>query len=165
MNGPYIRHIEPSDYPPIIKVINNWWAGRQMSDMMPRLFFVHFRNTSFVAEKDGELVAFLVGFVSQTFPDEAYIHFVGVSPMYRKAGLARALYEKFFVAVQKRGCSTVRCVTSPVNKDSIAFHHSLGFSAKHSDKTIDGISVFEGYDGEDQDRVLFYKYLDNKDNA
>ena len=165
MNEPHIRHIEPSDYPPIIKVINNWWGGRQMSDMLPNLFFVHFRNTCFAAEQDGELVAFLVGFVSQTFPDEAYIHFVGVNPMFRKSGLARALYEKYFVAVQKLGCSTVRCVTSPVNKDSISFHYSLGFSAKDSDKAIDGISVFEGYDGEGQDRVLFYKYLGNKENA
>ncbi len=134
-----------------------------MSDMLPKLFFVHFQNTSFVAEQDGEIVAFLVGFVSQTFPDEAYIHFVGVSPEFRKEGLARALYEKFFVTVQKMGCRAVRCVTSPVNKDSIAFHRSLGFSAKDSDKAIDGISVFEGYDGEGRDRVLFYKYLGNMD--
>jgi ribosomal protein S18 acetylase RimI-like enzyme len=163
MNEPHIRHAEPSDYQPIIRVVNDWWGGRQMSDMLPKLFFVHFQNTSFVAEQDGEIVAFLVGFVSQTFPDEAYIHFVGVSPKFRKEGLARALYEKFFVTVQKMGCRAVRCVTSPVNKDSIAFHRSLGFSAKDSDKAIDGISVFEGYDGEGRDRVLFYKYLGNMD--
>ena len=53
-----------------------------------KFIFVHFRNTCFAAEQDGELVAFLVGFVSQTFPDEAYIHFVGVNPMFRKSGLA-----------------------------------------------------------------------------
>jgi hypothetical protein len=56
-------------------------------------------------------------------------------------------------------------VTSPVNKVSIAFYRSLGFSIKESGKTIDGISIFEGYDGEGEDRVLFYKDLNNKENA
>ncbi len=165
MSELHIRNTEPSDYQPIIKVVNDWWGGRQMSDMLPKLFFFHFQNTSFVVEQDGELVAFLVGFVSQTFPDEAYIHFVGVSPMFRKAGLARELYKKFFATVQKIGCRTVRCVTSPVNKESIAFHRNLGFSVKDSDKLIDGVSVFEGYDGEGQDRVLLYKYLDDNEDA
>jgi len=161
MNEPRIRHAEPSDYQQIITVVNDWWGGRRMSDMLPRLFFVHFQLTSFVAEQDGKIVGFVTGFVSQTFPDEAYIHFVGVDPKYRKSGLARALYEKFFTTVSNLGCRTVRCVTSPVNKASIAFHRSLGFSVKSNDseKTIDGISVFEGYDGEGEDRVLFYKTL------
>jgi ribosomal protein S18 acetylase RimI-like enzyme len=167
MNEQRIRHAEPSDYQPIIRVVNDWWGGRRMSDMLPKLFFVHFQLTSFVAERDGKIVGFVTGFVSQTFPDEAYIHFVGVDPEYRKSGLARALYEKFFTAVLNLGCHTVRCVTSPVNKDSIAFHRSLGFSVESydSEKTIDGISVFEGYDGEGEDRILFYKVLGKMENA
>ena len=37
-----IRNAEPSDYPPIISVINEWWGGRNMADILPKLFFVHF---------------------------------------------------------------------------------------------------------------------------
>ena len=33
-----IRNAEPSDYPPIISVINEWWGGRNMADMLPKLF-------------------------------------------------------------------------------------------------------------------------------
>ncbi|MFH0799376.1 MAG: GNAT family N-acetyltransferase [Pseudomonadota bacterium] len=155
-----IRHAEPSDYQPIIAVLNDWWGGRQMSDMLPKLFFVHFKPTSFVAEHNGRIVGFVVGFVSQTFPEEAYIHFVGVHPEFRKNGLARTLYEQFFAAVEKLGCRTVRCVTSPVNKDSISFHRRMGFSIEDSDKFVDGITVVEGYDGKGEGRVLFTKFLD-----
>jgi hypothetical protein len=35
--------------------------------MLPKLFFVHVRDTSFVAEDGGELSAFLCGFRSQTY--------------------------------------------------------------------------------------------------
>ena len=91
-----IRPVEPHDYPSIISVVDEWWGGRPMAAMLPKLFFVHFRSTSFAAVVDGEIVGFLIGFVSQTFPDQAYIHFVGVHPARRGAGLGRQLYEHFF---------------------------------------------------------------------
>ncbi|GIO02197.1 GNAT family N-acetyltransferase [Brevibacillus laterosporus] len=49
-----------------------------MGDMLPKLFFEHFTHTSFIAEKNGELIGFLIGFLSQIHTDEAYIHFVGI---------------------------------------------------------------------------------------
>jgi predicted N-acetyltransferase YhbS len=159
MNGMLIRHVEPSDYPPIIAVVDEWWGGRRMADMLPKLFFVHFRPTSFVAENNGEIVGFVIGFVSHTFPEEAYIHFVGVHPEFRKIGLAGTLYEIFFASVSKLGCRSVQCVTSPINKGSIHFHHRMGFTAKDSEKIVDGVPVVEGYDGKGEDRVLFFKIL------
>jgi ribosomal protein S18 acetylase RimI-like enzyme len=144
-----IRHAEPADYGRVIGVVNTWWAGRQMAPMLPKLFFVHFESTSFVAEDDdGELAGFLVGFLSQTHDDEAYVHFVGVDPRHRGSGLGRELYEHFFAAVRAEGRSVVRCVTSPVNADSVAFHESIGFRVERVD---------ENYDGSGEARVLFVR--------
>jgi len=95
-----IRPIRPSDYRPVVSVVDSWWGGRQMAGMLPRLFFEHFTGTSFAAERDGGLAGFLVGFLSQSRPGEAYIHFVGVHPAERGSGLGRRLYEHFFAAVQ-----------------------------------------------------------------
>jgi predicted GNAT superfamily acetyltransferase len=154
-----IRHLAPSDYPYLISVINDWWGGRRMADMLPKLFFDHFRQTSFVAEKGENIVGFLVGFVSQTFSNEAYIHFAGVHPDFRNKGLGCALYERFFNSTKKLGCNIVRCVTSPVNKGSVSFHLRMGFSFEPGSRNIDGIPVVEDYDGRGEDRVLFYKTL------
>jgi ribosomal protein S18 acetylase RimI-like enzyme len=159
MNDINIRHAEPSDYPFVISVVNEWWGGRKMADMLPKLFFVHFRQTSFVAEHAGNVVGFLIGFVSQTSHNEAYIHFAGVHPAFRKQGIGHALYERFFEGVRQWGCSVVRCVTSPVNKDSISFHQSLGFLIEPSDKQVEGLPIAENYDGRGEDRVLFYRRL------
>ncbi|MBC8172053.1 MAG: GNAT family N-acetyltransferase [Anaerolineae bacterium] len=151
-----LRQAEPGDYAPIISVINDWWGGRQMADMLPKLFFVHFRDTSFVIECEDERVAFLIGLQSQTDPDQAYIHFVGVHPDYRKDGLGRSLYERFFEAAKTRGCKVVRCVTSPVNKPSIGFHLRMGFEPEAGNATSDdGVPVHQNYDGRGEDRVLF----------
>ena len=66
-----IRHANPSDYGRVIQHVNAWWGGREMAPMLPKLFFLHFEGTSFVAEDDdGMLVAFLIGFLSQTDPDK-----------------------------------------------------------------------------------------------
>lgn len=154
-----IRQIRPSDYEPVISVIDDWWGGRHMADKLPRLFFDHFSNTSFAAERDGTLAGFLVGFLSQSHPAEAYIHFVGIHPEERGRGLGRQLYERFFAAVQARGCGLVRAVTTPVNQGSVRFHRQMGFGIEPGDKQVDGIQVTSGHDGASQDRVRFVKHL------
>ena len=143
-----IRHAEPEDFLAVQAVIDEWWGGRQMAAMLPKLFFVHFRDTSFVAERGGRIVGFLCGFRSQTFADEAYVHFVGVDPAERGSGLGRMLYERFFAAVAPR--TTVRAVTSTVNERSVAFHRAIGFEVERVD---------EEYDGRGQARVLLVRQL------
>lgn len=155
-----IRSVKGSDYYVISPLINEWWGGRNMSDMLPKLFFDHFTQTSFIAEKDGKLVGFLIGFLSQTHSNEAYIHFVGVHPELRKHNIGKHLYNKFFNVVKQNNRSIVRCVTSPVNKVSIAYHTKMGFEIEDGDRIVDGLSINTDYDGLKQDRVLFIKKLD-----
>lgn len=155
-----IRNITCEDYDKVIPLVNDWWGGREMADMLPRLFFVHFTNTSFIMEDEsGKIVAFIIGFLSQSYPNEAYIHFVGVHPEYRKHQLGKKLYDLFFEKVKKEGRHLVRCVTSPVNKGSIAFHTKMGFEIEEGNLKLDGILVSTNYDGADQSRVLFCKKL------
>ncbi|WP_461614799.1 GNAT family N-acetyltransferase [Clostridium sp. Marseille-QA1073] len=153
------RTVQESDYTEIISVIDAWWGGRHMSDMLPRLFVKHFQNTSFIAEENNKIIGFLIGFISQSYPAEAYIHFIGIHPDYRKSGIAKELYELFFNVVKKSGCTTVHSVTSPINKGSIAFHRKMGFEIENGNKKVDGISVITNYDGNGEDRVLFIKKL------
>ena len=154
-----IRNICPNDYQPIINVLNDWWGGRAMSTMLPKLFFVHFCGTSFIMETDERVLGFLTGFCSQTYPRQAYIHFAGVNPAYRKQGIGRTLYETFFEAVQRVNCHQVHCETAPVNQQSIAYHLAMGFKADPSDSHINGIAYSSNYDGPGEDRVLFVKQL------
>jgi GNAT superfamily N-acetyltransferase len=157
----HIRNAEPSDYEPIISVVNDWWGGRNMRDMLPKLFFIHFRQTSFVAEASDTLVGFLAGFVSQTFPAEAYIHFAGVHPEFRGKRVGRALYQHLFSVVRPLGCNVVRCVTSPLNKDSVAFHLRMGFTMEPTEISTEGLCIARDYDGRGEDRVLLAKRLEN----
>jgi ribosomal protein S18 acetylase RimI-like enzyme len=154
-----IRHLEASDYDIVAPVVDEWWGGRPIRALLPRLFFEHFRSTSFAIDMDGELRAFLVGFRSQTNALTAYIHFVGVHPECRAAGLGRRLYLHFFDVVKALGCDEVRCITSPINKGSIDFHQRMGFEILPGDGEVDGVFVTLDHGGAGQHRVLFQKML------
>jgi ribosomal protein S18 acetylase RimI-like enzyme len=146
-----IRHAQPPDYARVIQHVNAWWGDREMAPMLPKLFFLHFEGTSFVAEReDGTIAGFLIGFLSQTSDDEAYVHFIGVAPDQRGTGLGRDLYERFFETAREHGRTVVRCVTSPGNESSVSFHKALGFEVDR---------VAKDYDGPGEDRVLFVKRL------
>src|SRR5665648_1290016 len=137
----FIRNAVESDYIKVISVINDWWGGRQMADMLPRLFFKHFGETSFIMEENGEMLAFLVCFISPAHPNEAYIHFLGVNPNCRKQGIGCKLYQHFDSQVKQKGVETVHLVTSIINKTSITYHIKMGFSIDEGDCEVDGIQV------------------------
>jgi ribosomal protein S18 acetylase RimI-like enzyme len=144
-----LRTATSADYDRIVAVLDDWW-GRPVSQALPRLFLDHFHATSAVAEAGGDLAGFLIGFLSPSLPDAAYIHFVGVHPDYRGGGLARRLYERFFALAAADGRTVVRAVTSPANAASIAFHTALGFTVT---------DPRPGYDGPGDVKVRFERYL------
>ncbi|MFL5679780.1 MAG: GNAT family N-acetyltransferase [Chloroflexota bacterium] len=147
-----IRGVEDGDYDRIIGLLDAWWGGREMTDMLPRLFFTNFADTSFVAQdEDGSIVGFVCGFGSPARPGEAYVHFIGVDPRHRRRGVARLLYDRFAAEARAAGRTTLRALTSPVNEVSIAAHRALGFEVE---------GVRRDYDGPGRDRVLFVRRLD-----
>lgn len=150
------RTIRESDHLRIHSMVNEWW-GRDVQGLVPRFLFDHFRDTSFVVEEEGWLVAFLIGFVSQAKPGEAYAHLVGVRPDRRGEGIGRKLYDSFFQEMRRRSMSAVICVMSPENTDSIHFHKSLGFEVVPGDARHDGVDIHKDYGGQGRDRVKLVK--------
>lgn len=159
LNAVDIRQAVPSDHPAVIRAMPDWWGGRDLTASVPKLFFMLFAPTCFIAEKDRKLTGFLVGFLSQTDPREGYIHFAGVHPDARHIGLGRALYEKFYQVCRDNGRTAVRACTSPVNKLSVAFHRAMGFSLEPGDATIDGLPVTTDFLKENDPKVVFKKQL------
>jgi ribosomal protein S18 acetylase RimI-like enzyme len=140
----------PTDYDEIISVADEWW-GRPIAGLLPRLFLDHFHRTSLIArDPDGALAGFLVGLFSPSQTGRAYIHFVGVAPAFRGAGLGRRLYGEFFALAREAGCAGVGAITAPVNTGSIAFHRSMGFTAS---------GPVAGYDGPGKDMIVFDRPL------
>jgi ribosomal protein S18 acetylase RimI-like enzyme len=143
------RPARPDDYDAIAAVIDTWW-GRPVLGSLPRLFFDLFHHTSLVVDGTDGPDAFLVGILSPAEPDQAYIHFVGVSPAARQRGLGRALYRRFFDLARADGRRDVSAITAAVNTGSVAFHTSMGF-------TVTG--PMAGYNGPGTNMFVFRRAL------
>ena len=145
------RRPERSDHARIVAVVDEWWGGRQMVAMLPRLFVDHFADMSYVVEDDdGRLVGFVIAFLSPTDAQTVYVHFIGVDPALRISGLGRELYTRVAREAKAAGRSRIAAVTSPVNTTSLAFHAALGFEIG---------PVVPDYDGPGEDRVPLSRTL------
>ena len=152
-----IRGVEQGDYERVLAIIDGWWDDSLVKPRLSRVFFEHFGPTGFVAEIDGELAGFLLGFVSQTYPGEACVEFVGVRPDCRRRELGTALYERFFGAAFGHYCSVVRASASPLDDTAIAFHRALGFLIEPGDGEVDGVPVRRDFPAPGESRVQFVR--------
>lgn len=67
---------------------------------------------------------------SQTHKDEAYVHFIGVNPKFRRKGIASTLYSYFFDVARANNRKVVKAITSPVNKNQLNFIKKSDFKLK-----------------------------------
>jgi GNAT superfamily N-acetyltransferase len=162
-----LRQAREEDYHAIAAGLQTWWTqpgmgeagARERAALVPRLWLQHFAGTSLVAEHDGRLVGFLIGFLSQDRPDEGYIHFVGVAPDARRTSVGRTLYQRFFETCQRASRTRVRCITSPQNMLSIAFHMAMSFEVEPGTEGTGLVLAKADYDGPGVHRVAFVRAL------
>lgn len=155
-----IRNGTQLDHEKIVSVMPAWWGGRDLTSSVLRIFFIHFNNTTYVAEIGDDLVGFLVGFMSQSDEKVGYIHFAGVHPHFRRLNIGRLLYQNFYATCKANGRSIIKSCTSPVNKLSINFHQKLGFEIEPGDSIIDDAPVTLDFFGKGNPMVLFRKTID-----
>ena len=106
------------------------------------------------------VAGFLVGFISQGRPDEAYVHLVATAPAYRRRGIGRALYEHLFDLVRGRGCLKVLAITVPHNETAIAFHRRIGFHLREEGAAwLGALPFFPDYGGPGVDCVIMERTL------
>ena len=141
-NGDLVwRTAAPGDARAVSAAIDDWWPGRHaVHGVCPQLL-EHFGDTCILVERDGAMIGFLIGFMSQRFADAGYVHYSGVHPEHRGAGLGRAMYERFAQTTRARGRREVLAEAGAWNVKSIAFHTALGFTLKPGDDVVDGLPV------------------------
>ncbi|HVL52758.1 MAG TPA: GNAT family N-acetyltransferase [Vitreimonas sp.] len=157
-----LRRPTEADHLPIVRLVDEWWGGRRLHHLLPRLWFQHFSGTSLVAETgDGDLAGFLVGFVSPDRPDTGYVHLVATNPNLRRRGIGRRLYERFFDDLRQRGVRRVVSTTWPGNRQSVAFHRRLDFEVEDGPGTqpLYGTPAFADYDTDGDERVVFHREI------
>jgi predicted GNAT superfamily acetyltransferase len=155
-----IRNAEERDFRSCLSIAQRAWHDVERPAIY-HLFCKFFNNTCFVCEREGHVDAFLLGFISQVDPNDAYIHWIVVDRPARKQGLATRLYEEFFETAKCLGAKRVRLTVSPTNTASLAFHKNAGFEPDLFGETIEvnGVLAVRDYNGPEIHMVPFTRSL------
>ncbi|MFC6645845.1 GNAT family N-acetyltransferase [Granulicella cerasi] len=138
------------------------WPDFKERESIYHLFCKFFSNTSFICENnDGVIVGFLLGFISQVDPAEAYIHLVAVDASAQRKGIASMLYQQFFQRVDWLGAERIRLIVNPENAASRTFHEQMGFVADiHGPSIMIGdVLAAENYNGPGLHMVTYLREL------
>ena len=142
-----LRNVTIADLGTILGELDEFWEDPDMEFLHQALYVHEFGDTSVLAERDGAIVGYLLGFVNPE--GTGYIHAVAVRREARGGGLARSLYERFAELAGAHGARSLKAITRPENVGSRSFHEALGFS----------VSLVEGYSPSGADRLVFRRQL------
>ncbi len=123
-----LRHVTIADLRSILGELGEFWDDRDMEFLHQALYVHEFGETSVLAERGGEIVAYLLGFMSPS--GAGYIHAVAVRRSSRHLGLGARLSGRFGELAEARGASSLKAITRPGNTASRSFHEALGFSVE-----------------------------------
>ena len=121
-----MRAVTIADLRAILGELEEFWDDGDMGFLHHAVYVHEFGETSAVLESDGDILAYLLGFVSPH--GNGYVHAVAVRRTARGQGLARRLYDRFEALVRARGATGLKAITRLENDGSRAFHEALGFS-------------------------------------
>ena len=132
------------------RAVADAWFGHPVGLTLHRLFFDQLGpHGVWIAREDGAPAGFLLGLVSASEPDLAYVHLHAVDPALRGQGVGAALYREFGRRAAESGCARMRALAAPHREGSIAFHRALGFEGP----------LEAGYLGPGEDRIVFERAL------
>jgi ribosomal protein S18 acetylase RimI-like enzyme len=143
-----IRGIRKADFDYLVSVLDRWWGGPAGERAHP-VFFYELGEQALIAEENGEVLGFLLGFLVPTEPPIGYVHLVGIHPDHRRRGVGKDLYEHFSKRARDAGAVRVKAITTVGNDGSVRFHEALGFTAAEE----------PDYAGPGRSRVVFTKDL------
>lgn len=143
-----IRGITKADFDYVVSVLDRWWGGPASERAHP-VFFYELGDHALIGEKDGEIVGFLLGFMTPSQPPVGYVYLVGIHPDHRRRGVGKELYKQFTDRCRAAGAKRLKAITNVGNEGSVRFHEALGFDVREE----------RDYAGPGRARVVFTKEL------
>lgn len=143
-----VRGITKADYDYLVMVLDRWWGGPSGQHAHPT-FFYELGEYALVAEEAGEVVGFLLGFITRGEQPTGYIHLVGIHPEFRRRGVGKGLYSRFTETCRSAGVSRLKTISAVGYEGPLAFHRALGFEIRED----------PDYAGPGRARVVFTKDL------
>jgi len=156
-----IEHATHDDFIVILRDLADFWSSsgppmRTLPYHYP--FLVHeFADTAFVVRDEGEVIAYLFGFVATAEP-VGYIHLVGVRAAHQRTGLGRALYEHSADVARARLHASA-CGHGSLQLGRTGVPREDGIRSDRAVADAGGTAHHPDYHGPGEDVIIFSKPL------
>ena len=147
------------EFDEIVKDIVDFWGSDRTLHLHHPFLIYEFGNTAFVIKEQGQVIAYLFGFYSQT-DSLAYVHLLGVREKYQRQGLGVLLYEHFIHIAKSKGITKIKALTTASNTKSISFHKNRIGMTLLGQPNEEGVNVVRDYSGVNKHTVVFEKQID-----
>ncbi len=156
-----VRNAFPDDFLEIANKSIEWADIVIERESIYHILTEHFRSTCFIAEDRGEMVGYLLGYRSQTRPEEALVHLIQVAPRLRGNGIGRRMFNQFQSAAIAMMCKKIVALSRPENNFCNGFNKAMGFSIVDGENTIEvnGMRAIKDYNGPGKHMVLWSKNI------
>jgi len=92
-----------------------------------KIMLRYFCNSCFVADYNGNIVGFVLGFVSQVHDKTYFLWQIGIDESIRERGIGKMLLEKVEEEVRKLGCNRIELTIDPKNIPSKRLFEKMGY--------------------------------------
>lgn len=152
-----ITNCSIEDYYEVLENLTAFWGSDRTLDFHHPMFIHEFGNSAFVIKDNSKVIAYLLGFISQT-EKTGYIHLAGVLNENQNKGLGSKLYTHFVNYAKENNCTKLKAITTATNLLSISFHQKFGMHML-GEEIGNGIKVVKNYSGKGIDRIVFEKKI------
>ena len=93
-----------------------------------RIMLRYFGDSCFIAEQDGEIVGFILGFETQRHPGSYFLWQIGVHPKFQGQGIGAKILAHMEDETRRKGCVRIEVTIDPENCPSQKLFEKIGFS-------------------------------------
>jgi L-2,4-diaminobutyric acid acetyltransferase len=158
-----IRRAREEEFLDVYRFICSCGVLETYGEHFYRIVIRYFSSTCYVAERDGEIVGLMWGFITQEDSNTFFLWQIGVDPATRGEGIGGLILEEAEEDLAARGCKRIELTIDPTNYPSQRMFEKRGYrniSADHG-KTIEveGVVSIADYYRPDGHFCLYEKTL------
>lgn len=122
-----VRSADQNDYLSVYEFVSTCPPLEHYYEHFYKIILRYFGDTCFIAEENGRIVGFLLGFFSQKHKKTCFLWQIGVALSHRGKGISSLLLEAVEKKCLDRGIQRIELTVDPENIKSKKFFEKMGF--------------------------------------
>lgn len=123
-----IRNPKESEFKKVYRFISKCKPLESYKAHFYKIMLRYFKDTCFIANCEGRIAGFVLGFISQTQDKTFFLWQIGVNPSMQGKGVGQIFLKTVEKNIKKKGIERIELTIAPKNKPSQRLFEKNGYS-------------------------------------